>query len=286
MDLASLIPLMIRGSICLAVFSLGLGARATDTLGLLRRPGLLARSLLAMNVVMPLVATTLAVAFDFRRPVKIALIALALSPVPPVLPKRLFKAGGSESYVIGLLVAAAALAIVFVPGVVHLLGWLFGQPVEVPIGVIARLAVITVLGPLAVGVAVRRVATAFAERMAGVIGVVATVLLVLAALPVLVGSWRAIVSLIGDGTIVAFAVFVLVGLAVGHLVGGPDPDHRSVLALATATRHPGIAMAIDHATFPDEKLALPAIGLYLLVATILTLPYVRWRRRAHTRQPA
>ena len=43
---------------------------------------------------------------------------------------------------------------------------------------------------------------------------------------------------------------------------------------------------LAHAMFPDEKLVAPAIGLYLLLAVILTLPYVKWRQRTQTREVA
>jgi hypothetical protein len=45
-------------------------------------------------------------------------------------------------------------------------------------------------------------------------------------------------------------------------------------------------MIVAHAMFPDEKLVAPAIGLYLLLAVILTLPYVKWRQRTQTREVA
>ena len=53
MDLAALIPVAIRTSIFRVVFALGLGARLEGALYLFRRPAQLARSLLAMNVIMP-----------------------------------------------------------------------------------------------------------------------------------------------------------------------------------------------------------------------------------------
>ena len=68
-----------------------------------------------MNVVMPLVAVGLVVAFDLPLPVKIALVALAISPVPPLLPNKEATAGGRVSYAIGLLVALALFSIVIVP---------------------------------------------------------------------------------------------------------------------------------------------------------------------------
>jgi BASS family bile acid:Na+ symporter len=101
------------------------------------------------------------------------------------------------------------------------------------------------------------------------------------ALPILFTAWPTIVSLTGDGTIIALATFVLVGLAVGHLLGGPDPEDRSVLALSTASRHPGVALAIAHATFPEQQLVLAAVLLYLLVSALVPMPYLAWNRRRH-----
>jgi bile acid:Na+ symporter, BASS family len=88
MDLATLLYVAIRVSIVLTVFTLGLGATTTDVGHLLHRLRRLVRSLVAMNVLMPLLATGLAAAFPLHPAAKIALVALAVSPVPPVLPSR------------------------------------------------------------------------------------------------------------------------------------------------------------------------------------------------------
>lgn len=282
MDLATLIPLVVQVSVFLTVFSLGLGASHQDLGYLFRRPGQLAKSLLAMNVVMPLLAAALAAVFGLRPAVKIALVALAVSPVPPALPGKQVKAGGRGSYAIGLLTAAALLAIVFVPAAVELLGRAFAKEVHVGPAAIARLVLIGVLVPLAAGIALRATAPALAGRIRRPISLASTTLLIIAALVVLAGSWRAELALIGHGTLAALAVFVLVGLAVGHLLGGPDPGDRTVLALSTASRHPGIALAIAAAAFPGEKLALPAVLVYLIVSAIVSIPYVMWRRRHGT----
>jgi bile acid:Na+ symporter, BASS family len=55
---------------------------------LFRRPGQLVRGLVAMNLLMPMFAVALAVMFDLNPAVKIALVALSVSPIPPVLPKK------------------------------------------------------------------------------------------------------------------------------------------------------------------------------------------------------
>ena len=75
--------------------------------------------------------------------------------------------------------------------------------------------------------------------------------------------------------------FVIVGLTIGHFLGGPK--HRTSLALSTATRHPGIALALAQANFPAEKLVAAAVLLYLIVNALVSIPFLLWtkRRQAH-----
>jgi BASS family bile acid:Na+ symporter len=51
-------------------------------------------------------------------------------------------------------------------------------------------------------------------------------------------------------------------------------------------RHPGVALAIARLNFPDETLVPAAVGLFLLVNLLVTLPYGAWRRRAHAGRAA
>jgi bile acid:Na+ symporter, BASS family len=278
MDLATLIPLVMKTSIILTVFSLALYASLDDALYLFRRPSQLLRSIISMNVIMPLIAAFIAVSFDFHPAVQVALIALAVSPVPPVLPRKATKGGGSGSYAYGLLVAAALLSIVFTPIAVHLLGMLFGRDTDISPATIAKIILVAVLFPLAAGIVLRRLAPAIAERIAKPISLVATVMLLAAVIPILFRSWDAITSLIGSGTIVGIALFIISGLLVGLMFGGPDEQDRSVLSLSTSSRHPGVALAIASANFPNQKLVMPAVLLYLIINAIVGITYQKWRK--------
>lgn len=285
MSFAALILLVLKISVMLLVFGIGLSASRADIFYLFHRPRQLLRSFLSMNVVMPLLAATLALSFNLRPPVKIALVMLAISPVPPLLPKRLGKPG-ANGYTIGLLFGMAALAIVFIPAAIALLDHLSPASLHTPFLPVLSVALITVLVPLSAGVLVRGVAGRFAERIAKPVSLFAAVLLVLGLLPVLVKTTPAILSLVGDGTIFAFVVFVIVGLVAGHFLAGPVVENRSVLALATASRHPAIAATIAIANFPAQKLVFPAILLYFLVNVLLCLPYVALVRRQPASRPA
>src|SRR5262245_52730942 len=110
MDLKQLVMLALQISVVFTVFSYGLKTTAADLLYDLKRPWLLARSLIAVFVIMPIIAFAFARLFDIRRVVEISLVALAISPVPPLLPMKETKAGGRASYALGLVALLALLS--------------------------------------------------------------------------------------------------------------------------------------------------------------------------------
>jgi BASS family bile acid:Na+ symporter len=283
MDAAAYVVLALKASIVLAVLGLGMKADTQDALYLLRRPGLLIRSLLSMNVIMPLVAVILVTTFELPTTVKVALVALAISPVPPILPKKQMKAGGQEAYAIGLLLAVALLSIVTVPIVVSWFVQAFDRTGGIGPLAVAKVVGASVLAPLAVGIAVRRFLPTFAARAAGPVATCGNVLLIASALPLLFVLWPSVQALVGNGTVAIVAAMAVIGLATGHLLGGPEPEHRTVLALSTASRHPAVALAVAVAAGEQTRPEVAAVLLYLLVAIVLSIPYVAWRKRQAAR---
>ena len=281
MTAATLIGLGINLSMALMVFSVALSAAGERWRDILARPGLLARSLIAMFVVMPVVAVLLAKNFELNRALLVALLLLALSPVPPILPNKQLKAGGGASFVLGLLVVAALASIVIAPVGADAIARLFGRELDVPFAPIARVVGISVLLPVLLGLVVARVAPAFGAKAAGPLSKFAAVLLLVSFLPALWAAWDGIAAQMTNFTVLAIAIFVAIGLLTGHLLGGPDDEDRTALALATATRHPGVAIAVLHAIGPVDPGVVPVVVLYLLVGMVAAAPYVAWRKRAH-----
>jgi BASS family bile acid:Na+ symporter len=196
-----------------------------------------------------------------------------------VFPRNALKVGGEASYVLSLLIISAFAALVWVTFSIDVIGGLFGKPVYVPYETVLKVVGTTVLAPLLAGVAAR---SAF-PRLCGAaqrLGSVAFLLLLTGFLLLLLGARHGMAELIGNGTLAAMVVFVLVGLLAGHLLGGPNPNDRSVLALSSVSRHPAMAMAIGAATYPDQKLVPAAVVLYMLVNAIVCIPYSRSRRFA------
>ena len=279
MTLQQAIVLVLQVSILITVFSFGLMTTVGDVLYVVRRPSLLGRSLVAMFVIMPIVAVALGMAFELRHSVEIVLVTLAISPIPPLLPGRQQKAGGHASYALGLMMIAAVLSIAIVPAEVEMVGWYLMKPFAMSSAAIAGFALKAAVLPLVAGMVFRALLPDVAARIAKPVGLIATTLLAVGVLAILAAAFTEVVSLVGNGSIVALAAFVIVGLAVGHALGGPAADDRLVLALSTASRHPAIALAIAKANFPDEPHLGATILLYLLVSLFTGIPYQVWQKR-------
>ncbi len=271
----------IQASIVLVVFAIGLETTWPEAIFLFRQPALLIKSLAARNVAMPLVAILLAKVFPMHPAVKGAIVLLSVTPIPPVLPNALLKAGGRASYASGLLVSHSVLAIVLVPLTVEVMNLVFGTQAHFGPLPVAKAIVSAILLPLGAGIALRHVLQQSRPRLARSIGMAGTILLLVAILPLLLVAWQALQVVSGKGALLSMALFVIAGLAAGHALGGPKQSDRTALALATASRHPGLAIAIAAANFPAQaKLGAGAIIIYLLLSQVLFIPYKRWRRNA------
>ncbi len=279
MDMKQIVMLALQLSILSTVFSFGLKATAGDLLYVLRRPRLLVRSLLAMFVIMPVLVIVLIRIFNFSQAVEVLLVSLAISPIPPLLPQRELKAGGRAEFGLGLMAFLAILSIASIPLELELFQLYFQRALSVPATGLAGVVLKAAIAPLIAGMLIHAFAPALAARIEPTMAAIGKILLPLAALVVLVGASSAIWALVGDGTVIALVTFVVAGLVIGHVLGGPDRDHSAVLALSTACRHPAIAFMVASSNFPEHHFG-PLVLMYVLINGIVGIPYLMWQRRA------
>jgi BASS family bile acid:Na+ symporter len=281
--LKSLIPIILTASLAGLVLTVGLKAAPGDLLYVLRRPGLLARSVVAV-IFIPVVVAAFAIWLLPLNPmVKAGIMLMAVAPVPPLVPGQELGVGANKAFAYGLYIAMALLSVVSVPLALGVASHLFGRDDSVTVATMAVTLLTGVLIPLALGLLVRRAAPEFATKASPWLYKLSMLLVVVAFLPIIVSVWPAIQSLIGDGTLVAMAGVVLACLAGGHLLGGPERIDRATLAVASAVRHPGIAMSLAGANFVDKRVAA-AVLLFMLVGLVVGIPYKQWIKRT-TRAP-
>jgi BASS family bile acid:Na+ symporter len=277
MSAAQFFHVLLLGGLFASVLALGTRTIGEDISYLWHRPGLLARSLLTIYLVMPLVTLALMRALPLPRHTQIALVLLAISPGLPVSPKNMLKLGGHPPYVHSLLVSMSLIGLFTVPASLAILSAVF--PEEAAIRPLQLLKVLgaTYLVPLALGLALRRWAPSAADRLAEPSGKVGAVALSSWLAILFVLNFRAVRDL-GLWSLGAIALWVLVGLVVGHLLGGPDPVNRPSLAIATALRHIGVAAVIARASFADAK-PLPLILAYVAAYTFVPIAYSIWWKK-------
>ncbi|MCG6928299.1 MAG: hypothetical protein LJF30_23690 [Acidobacteria bacterium] len=273
-----MLVLTLKASIAVLLFATGMSVTVKDVAWLWRRPVLLGKSVLAMYVVAPAVAVLMARTLDLPKPTEVALVVLAVCAGAPLLPRKLLKLGGDVSYVFSLVVTTSLLAILTVPAALHLLEeYLSFDPTVTP-GAVALAILKTFLLPLGVGMLARAVAPALADKVDDVLLKVASLVLAVCALVLLVAAWRHVLEL-GWPSFLAFAGFAAAAILGGHLLGGPDPEDRTSLAVACATRHIGLALLV--AASAKSPNALSLVAGYLVASAVVSIPYIRWRMTVH-----
>ena len=103
-------------------------------------------------------------------------------------------------------------------------------------------------------------------------GIVVLVLLVLYA------QGRAIIGLIGDGSVLAIVLAVTAGIIAGHLLGRPDPDAAMPWRWQPPSVTQAIAALVVRENFTDRRVML-AVALFLFTSVFVTLIYEFWLRR-------
>jgi Predicted Na+-dependent transporter len=277
--LKQIIPILLTMSLWGLVLTVGLKSVRGDLIYVLTRPWLLLKAIVAVDVI-PITAALLLTLFLPLEPVvKAGIVLMAISPVPPLVPGQELGLGGRKQYAYGVYVAMALLAVVAVPLANDVAARAFGRQDTPTFLLVAKSVIMGVVIPLLVGMTVRLVAPAVAARLAPWVYRLSMLLVFAAFLPILVSIWPEMTRLVGNGTVLVMAAVTAIGLAGGHLLGGPDLRDRATLAIASSIRHPGIAMMLANAHFMDKRVTA-AVFLFLLVGMAVGIPYRMWIKRS------
>ena len=275
MGLTAYLLLALKASVALLIFAAGLGSRLKDFTYLTQRPRVMLRSLLAMYVVVPLLALVAVKLLRLPEGVEIALLVLAISAGAPLLPRKLMRLG-NEEYVFSLVVISSLLAIVTVPAWLTVLEPQFTRLDTVDAGKVAVVLGKSFLLPLLLGMAARWLLRDASDRVSDTLLKAVGVVFSACALTLLATHWQLIAAIFGL-PLLALGGFTLAALGVGHLMGGPDPNDRTALAVTCATRHVGVAMVIAAATPGPRTVVL--IVAYMVASALVIIPYMKWRSR-------
>lgn len=279
---SALIPLPIvtltaMATVFLVMFSLGLASKAGDLRWALGRPGLVARALITVLVIVPAIAVVVTWLLDLPRPVQIALVVMAVCPGAPVALRRSLDAGSHHSFATALQMMMALLAIITMPLSIAVLNPLYsGHAVISPVDV-ARQVFVAQLLPLGLGLTARLVAPAMALRAVPAVTKAAGLMLLVFAVALILVIWKAVL-VAAPSTVAAIVVITIAALATGHLMGAPAADTRTAVAMASAMRNPGLALLVAAANnaAPEAVATIMACALW---SAVTVTPYAVWRAK-------
>ncbi len=273
-----LLLILVKITIFSLMLAIGVNLSFEKLLSLWRKPSSLFRALLAVVVLVPLVVILLLKLFHLPREVAAGLALLAAAPGAPLMTKRSQMAGVSIFQAAGLQLTLALVAVLVTPLTWHIFNVLFAWETEkVTVLEVSRQVVMVQLLPIALGLAIQKFASNVALRIGKPLNLIANSLFLLLVIVILVPAFR-ITLQIGILPIVAIIVMVVVSLGIGHLLGGPDLEKRSAVAIACIARNIGLALFI--AVLNDaEKLVLPTLVAYAILGSIVALPYSVWSKR-------
>lgn len=252
----------------------------------LRDVGLMSRALLANFILVPLFGYVLVRLFHLDGPIAVGFLLMAIAPGVPFLVRAAGrKPGGSLGFAAALAFIMPALSIVTIPLTAALV-LPADEDAHVPGLKLALTLVLFQLVPLLIGLLIADRAPALAQKLTRPLTLVFFVAVL--ALLVILGPAliKAITSVYGSHAMLAALVIVLLSMATGWILGGPQDANRRTLSIATALRNIGTCAVIATASFPDTLVG-PTVLTYFLVQFIVTVIFrIYFGRTAPAAAPA
>jgi BASS family bile acid:Na+ symporter len=269
-------------TVFVVMFAIGLAIVPGEFRWVWRRPGLVLKGLFSVLVAVPVLALVVARGLALPHHAEVGIVLMAISPGAPVALSRSLGAGGHRSFAPALQIAVALLAVVSMPLWLAALDEVYGASATVAPEQLARQVCVAQLLPLGLGMLTRRLFPIAAARLEPKLRRIAGVALAALIVLVLIDIGEVVVGA-GLRVALAIAIVTLLALGVGHLMGGPEPATRTVIAICTAARNPGLALLV--ATLNAAPPAVHATVLaYLVVSGLTLLLYAFWRSRLAVRR--
>jgi len=256
----------------LALWAAGVGVgidhSIREVLAPLRRTGLVVKIALIDVIVLPALVWALVNTLQVPAGYATGLLLVGIASAGPLALKAAQLARADAVAALSLIVALELANLVAVP---------FWSSIVLParaeidqVNVLLTIVAVVVL-PLAVGLACKRLAPVFSNRLSSVLPTVANVTLIAAVGAVLLRDWSAVADAAGQRVPLVAALAVTAALGLGWLAGGPGRDTRRAAALVTGIRANALALAIAASTFPDDPQVRAGVIVFALFSIILPL---------------
>ncbi len=268
--LSKAVPVAMLAFVVSSMLAVGVSLTVGQIMAPLRNGKLVSRALLANFVLMPLGALVIARLLRLDEPLGIALLLLGTAAGAPFLPKLAGIAKSNLAFAVGLMVLLMVLTVGYMPLVLPLLL----EGVSVDPTRIARSLFLLMLLPLGVGLLVKARFCHVADRMRRSLNCISSLSLTSLIVLLLVTNIQNVIGLFGTRGILASILFLLGGVGIGWLLGGPDFGTKGVLALGTAQRNIAAALVVGGKNFDDPNVIVMVV-VVAVVGLLILMPLAR-----------
>ena len=284
---SSIFTILLPVALVIIMFGLGLSLTIGDFRNVLKAPKAVVVALALQTILLPAICLGMVHLFGLEPALAVGMMLLAASPGGSSSTLYSHLAGGDVALNIVLTAINSALAIVTMPliinfSLIHFYGE--GQVITLPLDKMAQIFVI-VLGPILLGMWLRRRSPALADRATRPVKTLSAVFLLAVVLFALAKEWETLrtwAPVVGLATL----AFNLVSLAVGYFgprvfgIGG-----RQAIAISMEIGIHNAALAITIALSPllldNATMAIPA-AIYGLIAYLTAAAFVYWQKQSNS----
>lgn len=256
--------------VVMSLLTMGLDLKLREVTAPLTNLRIVSAALFVNFLLAPLLAMGVAWLLALREAHAAGLVLLGAAAGAPFLPKLAYLARGDVALSVAVMLLLTVGTILFLP---LAMPWLLpGVQVE-PLNM-ARSLFLTMLLPLAAGMALKSFREGWNQRLRPITGGISN-LSMLAAVILLIGLHaQSMAGMVGSRAAAASILFVALTCLAGYLLGGPRAESRCVLSLGAGQRNIAAALVVATGSFADPEVALMLIlatfaGLIPLLAIIL-----------------
>ena len=268
--LSKAVPIAMLAFVVSSMLAVGVSLTVGQILAPLRNSRLVSLALLANFVLMPLGALMIARLLRLDEPLGIALLLLGTAAGAPFLPKLAGIAKSNLAFAVGLMVLLMVLTVGYMPLVLPLLI----EGVSVDPAKIARSLVLLMLLPLGAGLLVKARFCHLADGIRNTLNRISSLSLALLIVLLLMTNIQNVIGLFGTRGILASILFLLGGVGIGWLLGGPAFGTKGALALGTAQRNIAAALVVGGKNFDDPNV-LVMVVVVAVVGLLILMPLAR-----------
>lgn len=281
----SLITIFLPLALAIIMFSLGLGLTIDDFRRVVVRPKAFAIGAFAQLIFIPVVAYILAVLFRLPPELAVGMMILAFCPGGVTANLLTKLAGGEVALSISLTGVISLVAVFTVPVLTAFFAGHF-MGLDAPAVNVTALGVsmfLITLVPVALGIAIRSVAPAFAVKLDAVVSRVAVVLFVVVVVGALAANWSVFLAnlvQLAPALVLLNVILLAAGIGFARAFGLSLPEGKAI-SLETGIQNATLGITVG-SLIVEQATALPPFSLpsavYGITMYIVSIPFVFWLR--------